>query len=105
LTIGFFGFLTARCDLTKDELNNTFQTFCTIRQSELSLIVSYNQKLKILIKLSNEPQTYLNELVAKLLDNPNLGNKPLSDMKLSGENLNKVSNMLAEQFVIEEKIE
>jgi len=102
---GFFvAHLQARPFMTHIEAqtDNVFEKILTVRQAEMSAILTHNQKMRVFIKLYNDWELDLNESFAKLLENPTLGSKPLSSLIVPEEKINEI---MLQQLALEEKFE
>ena len=101
IDIGLFGFLIHKFKIKLDDLSQFFERYCSIRQAECACLMNYNQKIKVYIKLYNDINLDLNNVMITLMEKPLAGAKPLIELTISNEALNKISNLVAEQMVLE----
>ena len=96
-----WGFFSAKFFSDKDA-QVILNKLTTIEQFQMSGLLNYNQKMRLLIKLYTNWNLDLNASIEKLLENPSLGSKPLSTLVVPEEQL---SQIMVQQFALEEELE
>ena len=89
----------------KGDMQQPLKLIKQVREAEVASLCNLNQKLRIFIKFYNDPNTDPSPLLEKIVVDPSLGSKPLSDLRITEEQKQKLSALMASQLQLQEQFD
>ena len=89
----------------KGDMQQPLKLIKQVREAEVASLCNLNQKLRIFIKFYNDPNTDLSPLLEKIMMDPSLGSTPLTDLRITEEQKQKLTAMMASQYQLQEELE
>ena len=89
----------------KGDMQQPLKLIKQVREAEVASLCNLNQKLRIFIKFYNDPNTDLSPLLEKIMMDSSLGSTPLTDLRITEEQKQKLTAMMASQYQLQEELE